>query len=45
MFGIGTTELIILLVIGLLTVVPGFLGIGVLIWLIVRSSRKRPTDE
>jgi len=42
MFGIGVMELIILLVIALLTVVPGVIGIGVLIWLTVRSSSKRP---
>jgi hypothetical protein len=44
-FGIGPQELIILLVVGLLTVVPGVLGLAVLIWLIVRSSRKPPMDE
>ena len=45
MFGVGVAELIVLLVIGLLTVVPGVIGVGVLIWLIVRSSSKRRTDE
>jgi hypothetical protein len=45
MFGIGVQELIILAVIGLMTVVPGVIGIGILIWLTVRSSQKRPTDE
>ncbi len=38
--GIGSSELIILVVIGLITVVPGIAGLGVLIWLIVR---KKPT--
>ncbi len=45
MVGIGAQELIILLVIGVCTVVPGVIGIGVLIWLIVRSSGKRRPDE
>jgi hypothetical protein len=45
MLGIGTTELIIFLVIALLSVVPGIIGVGVVIWLIVRHSRKKPTDE
>jgi hypothetical protein len=45
MFGVGVQEMIVLLVIGLLTVIPGLIGIGVLIWLIVRSSHKTPTDE
>jgi len=45
MYGIGIQELIILVVIGLLTVIPGIVGVGVLVWLIARGSRKRPTDE
>jgi hypothetical protein len=45
MFGIGVQELIILLVIGLMTLVPVVIGLGVLIWLIVRSSHKTPADE
>jgi hypothetical protein len=49
MFGIGWSELIILLVIGLLTVVPGIAGLGVLIWLIVRKKptpgSNTPSDE
>jgi hypothetical protein len=38
MMGIGWAEFLILLVIGLLTVVPGVLGVGVLIWLLVRRN-------
>jgi hypothetical protein len=38
MFGIGQTELLILCVILVMTVVPGVLGMGVLIWLIVRKK-------
>ena len=39
MMGIGTAELLILVIIALLTVVPGVVGVGVLIWLIVRGSK------
>ena len=45
MFGIGVHELIILMVIGLLTVVPVVVVIGVVIWLMVRKPHKLPGDE
>jgi hypothetical protein len=44
MFGIGTAELLILLLILLFTVVPGVLGIGVLIWLVTRKKRSAGAD-
>ena len=38
MFGIGNSEMVILGLICLLTVVPGLVGLGVLIWLIVKRK-------
>ena len=48
MFGIGFHELLILLFILLITVVPGIIGIGVIIWLVMKNrskSQKSPADE
>ena len=48
MYGIGTAELLIVLIIGLVMAAPGVIGIGVLIWLLMKNrakSKHSPIDE
>jgi hypothetical protein len=45
MFGIGQTELLIIGLICLVTVVPGVIGIGVLIWFALKKNRKSSSGE
>ena len=44
MFGIGTMELLILGLVCLFTVVPGVVGVGVLIWYVTKKN-KSPSGE
>ena len=47
MFGIGWAELLILVLILLFTVVPGIIGVGVIVWLVMKNRSKatqKPID-
>lgn len=46
MFGIGTQELLVFLAIILVMFVPGIIGVGVLLWFVLKNNAKRTsTDE